>query len=149
MTPDRAADRTHTGASGALLLPELLTRTGDFRAGLHLVGARALRCRILPDRFVQQRFVDFGAEDFVRQLERADLLIIQIKNINRWHGVTSWTSAPAHTRRWGQEPRPSPRARCPRAPHRRLPGCGPSPWHRPCDRPCAYQAPRATESSTR
>ena len=30
VAPQRAADRTHTGAAGALLLPQLLARTGRF-----------------------------------------------------------------------------------------------------------------------
>ncbi len=41
---------------------------------------------ILPHRFVQQRFVDFGAEHFVGQFYLADLLIIQIHYIDCRHG---------------------------------------------------------------
>ena len=78
VTPERAAHRTHPGASGALLLPELLAGTGDFVAGLDLVGTGALASQVMANGFIEQRFVDFGAKNRVRQFDFADLLIVEI-----------------------------------------------------------------------
>ena len=73
MPPDRAAHRTHAGAAGTLLLPQLLARTGHFVPGLDLVRAGARARQIMPHRLVEQVLIDFRAEHGVRQFHFADL----------------------------------------------------------------------------
>src|SRR5262245_54457997 len=86
MPPYRRADRTHARPARALLFPQFLTRTGDFPADLGLCRAGSLACTMMPHRFVNQRFIHFGAEDGVIQIDRPDYLIPEIENVNAWHG---------------------------------------------------------------
>src|SRR5579871_1086837 len=86
VAPQRRPHRTDARPACAFLLPQLLTRTGNFTPGLSLVGARTQTRLILADRFVKQRFVDFGPEHFVGEVERAHFLVVQIQNIDCRHG---------------------------------------------------------------
>ena len=40
----------------------------------------------MAHRFVKQRLIDRSREYFIRQVQRADLPIVQIDNIYAWHG---------------------------------------------------------------
>ena len=74
MAPERAAYRTHARAAGALLLPQLLARPGHFMAGLGLRRAGALAGQIMPNRFIKQVLIHFGAENRIGKFDFADLL---------------------------------------------------------------------------
>ena len=76
VAPDRAANGTHAGASGTLLLPQLFAGAGYFMAGLDLVGAGASPRQIMAHRLVEQVVIDFRPEDGVGEFHFADLLIL-------------------------------------------------------------------------
>src|SRR5687767_10736042 len=99
MPPQGRTNRTHSGAAGALLLPELLARTGYLPADLRLRRTGTDARAVVADSFVNQRLIHFRAKDFVAQIERSDDLIAEIENINARHCSTSWPYAPARNRR--------------------------------------------------
>src|SRR5271166_1951033 len=84
MAPQRGANRTNAGASGALLLPQFLARAGNFPAGLGGVSAAVLPGAVVLHRLPEQIFVD-RAENFVGEVEGPDLLAAQIVDVNRCH----------------------------------------------------------------
>src|SRR5258708_14362185 len=86
MPPQRAADGTHARASGTLLPPQRLARSGDFVTRLGRRRSAPHARQVMPHRFVQQRFIDVRAEHRVGQLHAADLLIAQIDNVYLRHG---------------------------------------------------------------
>ena len=84
--PERRTDRTHTGAAGALLLPQLLARARHFTAGLGLVRAARAGPPDTAGPLRRSGLVDLGAEHVVGEIERADFLIFKIDNIDSRHG---------------------------------------------------------------
>jgi len=64
----RSTDGTLTGAAGALLLERLAACTGNFGAGLGLVGTLASSSELGNDDLVQQRHVGLNVEDLCRQV---------------------------------------------------------------------------------
>ena len=63
----------------------LTTEDGHFAPRLGLVRTGVFARPELTHGFVQEVFVDLGAEDFVGQLYFADLLVLQIHYIKYWH----------------------------------------------------------------
>src|SRR5262249_54428264 len=86
MAPHWAPHRTHTGAAGSLLLPQLLARARDFAPRLGLVRSGMLARLELPHRFVQEVLVDLRSEDFIAQRYFADLGVGKIHYIECGHG---------------------------------------------------------------
>src|SRR5215207_3942964 len=87
--PERRADRRDARAARALLLPELPARAGDVAAGLRPHGALAGAREVGLDGRVDQRLVQLGAEDGVRQFEVADLFVLQVAHLDGRHFVYS------------------------------------------------------------
>jgi len=86
VTPQRRTHRADTSSAGSLLLPELLARAGHQLAILGGVGALTHSGAIVLNRFPQESFVHFGGgKYFIRQLDRADLLPVQIDYIHVCH----------------------------------------------------------------
>ena len=67
----RSADRTLTGAAGALLLERLAACTGNLGAGLGLVRTLARSGELGDDDLVQQRHVGLNVEDLCGQVNLA------------------------------------------------------------------------------
>src|SRR6185369_1383702 len=88
MAPQRRANRTDAGASGALLLPELLAGSGYQLLVLGRMRAGALGGSVMLHRLPEKVFID-GAEDFIGKIKRADLGSAQIVNINGCHMLLS------------------------------------------------------------
>src|SRR5271157_5505301 len=84
VTPQRRTDGADTRPPRALLLPQLLPRTGYLPAVLGGMRARARGGAIVRDRLPEQVFVD-RAENFLGQLHRPGLGSAQIVNINSCH----------------------------------------------------------------
>src|SRR5437660_1022641 len=82
--PQWRTDRANAGAPRALLLPQLLARTGYLPAGLGGVGAAVLSGAVMLYRLPDQIFVD-RAEDFVGEVEGSDLLAAQIVYVDSCH----------------------------------------------------------------
>src|ERR1017187_3786259 len=82
--PEWRTDRANTRAPRALLLPQLLARTGNLPAGLGRVRAAVLPGAVMLHRFPEQVFVD-RTENFVGEIEGPDLGAAQIVNINSCH----------------------------------------------------------------
>src|SRR5690606_41596100 len=86
VAPQRRAARSDLRPSRALLPVRLLAAATDERAVLRRVRAAALR-RVLPrDRFPDQVLLDSAAQDIVLELDRADLLVVCVYNV-QLHGV--------------------------------------------------------------
>src|ERR1700689_2474166 len=86
VTPQRTTDRAHASPSGTLLLPQLLPRPGHFMPRLGFYRAAAALRQVMANRFVQQRFIYRSCKNCIRQLQAADLVIVEIENIDAWHG---------------------------------------------------------------
>src|SRR5713101_4464048 len=91
MTPERRADRAHTRAARALLLPEFAPRAADFALVLGLVRAAAQPAQVPPRSFVQQVLVDLRAKNRVRQLHLTDFLAIQVDYVDDRHNLFSFS----------------------------------------------------------
>src|SRR2546428_4576465 len=87
VAPERRADRAHTRAARALLLPELAARAAHFALFLDLVRASAQSAEIPPRSFMQQVLIDLRAKDRVRQLHLTDFLAIQIDYVDDRHNL--------------------------------------------------------------
>jgi len=72
-------------AAGTLLLDALLRRTRDRRAVLRAGSASAAGRELRPNNFIEEVFFHLGGEHFVRQVDGADLLTLQIENIQGSH----------------------------------------------------------------
>src|SRR4029077_5038425 len=90
MAPQRRTNRPDARAPGALLPPQLAARAAHFALVLGLVGARAHAAQIPPRSFMQQVWVDLGAEYRLGQLHLPDLLAIQIDYIHDRHNLDSF-----------------------------------------------------------
>src|SRR5271169_4405365 len=97
--PQRRTDRADTRPPRALLLPQLLARTGNAPAVLGGMRARTRRGAIVRDRFPEQVFVD-RAENFIGQFHRPSLSSAQSVNINSCHMLSRVV--------WRGRPRPRP-----------------------------------------
>src|SRR6478672_6404077 len=86
--PQWRTNRTHTGASGTLLLPKLLARSRNQLLVLGSVRSRPLPGAIMLYRFPQQILVD-RAKDLVGEFQRANFFTAQIVNVDRCHFVFS------------------------------------------------------------
>src|SRR5438270_11220198 len=95
MTPQRGADRTRAGASGALVLPQFLASARTQLAVLRGMGAGAQRGAVMFYRLPQQVFVD-AAENFFRQLQRANFFAAQVDHINLCHKKSLADTASYH-----------------------------------------------------
>src|ERR1019366_2049332 len=84
VAPQRRTDRADTRPPRALLLPQLLARSGNAPAVLGGMRARARGGAIVCDRLPGQVFVD-RAENFFGQIHRPSLGSAQIVNINGCH----------------------------------------------------------------
>src|SRR5688572_29842704 len=82
MSPQRIADVAHAGACGALLFPGLPPAATDKRAVLARVRAAMLRRIGVHNRLPDERAVDAATEHFVLQLDRADLLVLCVDDVN-------------------------------------------------------------------
>src|SRR5919205_3112533 len=83
--PERRADRRDARAPRALLLPELLAGAGHVAAGLRPHGALPGAREVGLHGRVDQRLVQLGAEDGVRQFEVADLFVLQVAHLDGRH----------------------------------------------------------------
>src|SRR2546428_8662729 len=92
VAPERRADRAHTRAARALLLPELAARAADFALVLGLVGTAAQPAQVPPRSFMQQVLIDLRAKDRVRQLHLTDFLAIQIDYVDDRPNLVSLSS---------------------------------------------------------
>jgi hypothetical protein len=81
----RRADRTVTRAARALLLVDLLARTGDRSPFLAGLGALAPRGELGGNDLVEQVLLDLGAEYLVAEIELADLFPLQIEDVDFCH----------------------------------------------------------------
>src|SRR5712664_1684212 len=91
MTPERRANRAHTRASRALLLPKFAARAADFALFLDLVRTPAQSAQVPSRSFMQQVLVDLRAKDRVRQLHLTDFLAIQIDYVDDRHNLFSFS----------------------------------------------------------
>src|SRR6202158_2647039 len=91
MAPERRADRAHTRAARALLLPELAARATDFALFLDLVRAPAQSAQVPPRSLVQQVLIDLRAKDRVRQFHLTDFLAIQVNYVDDRHNLFSFS----------------------------------------------------------
>src|SRR5260370_15582939 len=89
MAPERGANRAHTRAARALLLPKFAARAADFALFLDLVRTPAQSAQVPTRSFMQQVLVDLRAKDRVRQLHLSDLLAIQVDYIDDRHNLFS------------------------------------------------------------
>src|SRR5271157_3717209 len=94
MAPQWRTDGADTRPPRALLLPQLLARTGYPPAVLGGMRARARGGAIVRDRFPEQVFVD-RAENFLGQFHRPGLGSAQIVNINSCHILSRVARAPS------------------------------------------------------
>ncbi len=77
--PQRAADGAHAGATGALLLPELLAGAADFPLVLGLGGTRAALGQEVAHRFPDQVLVQvLELEHLGQEVDGADLLVVEV-----------------------------------------------------------------------
>src|SRR5262245_52342483 len=83
--PQRRAQARNPGAAGAFLLPELPAAPAYVPARLRTHGPLALVREIVVDGVIDQRLVEFDAENGVVQLQLADFFVFQVFNINSWH----------------------------------------------------------------
>ena len=79
------ADRAVTRAAGALLLVELLGAAADRRAVLGGARALPLRRELRLHDLVEEVLLDLGSEDFVREIDRADLLALHVEDVESCH----------------------------------------------------------------
>src|SRR5207244_12642557 len=86
MSPQRLANGSHTGVTGTLLLPELLSRAREQLLIFCGVSAGTLGSAIVRDRFPEQVLVD-RAEDLVGEFEDPYLGSAQIVNVDVCHNV--------------------------------------------------------------
>src|ERR1019366_389112 len=84
--PQWRANGAHACASGALLLPQLLTRAAHQLLVLGGVGTGTLPRAVVLHRFPQQALVH-RAENFVGQFEGTYLFAAEIHYINRRHSL--------------------------------------------------------------
>src|SRR5258707_11750855 len=89
MAPERRANRAHTRASRALLLPKFAARAADFALFLDLVRTPAQSAQVPSRSFMQQVLVDLRAKDRVRQLHLPDFLAIQVDYVDDRHNLFS------------------------------------------------------------
>ena len=82
VAPQRVAGFADARAAGALLAPGLLAAAADHRAGLGGVRAAAFGGVLAHHRFVDQVGLDAAAKDFVFEVDRADLLVFCVYDIN-------------------------------------------------------------------
>src|SRR5260370_18357393 len=87
MAPERRADRAHTRAARALLLPKFAASAAHFALFLDLVRTSAQSAQVPPRSFVQQVLVDLLAKNRVRQLHLPDFLPIQIDYVDDRHNL--------------------------------------------------------------
>lgn len=80
------AERALACAAGALLLVQLLRRTGDRRTLLRGGSSLPLRRELRLHHFVEELLFDFCSEHFVGERERANLLALHVEHIDRRHG---------------------------------------------------------------
>jgi len=90
MAPQRRPDRTHAGAPGALLPPQLLAGTRYQLAVFGCVRAGPLRGAVMLHRLPQQIFIH-AAENLFSQLQRANLLAVQIEYVNLCHRKSAFS----------------------------------------------------------
>src|SRR5216684_1817507 len=84
--PLRVADRTLARAPGALLLVRLLPAARDQRAVLHAHGAGPARGQLRLDHLVEEVLVDLRVDDLVGEVDGADLLLLEIDDVQSGHG---------------------------------------------------------------
>jgi hypothetical protein len=89
MTPQRRADGAHARAARALLLPQFLSRARHFMPRFRRGRSRPPRSGMVTHRFIYKRFVHFGAEHRIGELNRAHHGAIQIHNVYTRH--RSWS----------------------------------------------------------
>src|SRR5690349_23800944 len=85
MPPQRTANRAHASPSGALLLPQLLARSGYFVPGLGFRRSTPGTRQMMANGLVQQRFVDRSGEYRVGQVQRADFFVAEIDDVYAGH----------------------------------------------------------------
>ncbi len=67
---------------GSLLCPRLLAAARGFAAGFGAVGAKACIRHLAFVRLVHQVYINWGFENRIRQIHRADFLSLHIQDIN-------------------------------------------------------------------
>src|SRR6185295_14011973 len=82
LAPQRVARLADLRAAGALLAPRLLAGAADHAAGLGLVRALPLRRVLANHRFPDQPGIHAPAEHLVADVERADLLVVVVDDVN-------------------------------------------------------------------
>src|SRR5205085_10474910 len=82
---DRRAVTALPGPARALLPERLLARAGHFGAVLDLVRSLAERGEVVAHRLVDQVLLVRIAEDVVGQLDRADLLVVPVLDVDGRH----------------------------------------------------------------
>src|SRR5579863_7641492 len=98
MPPQRRTYGADARAAGALLPPKFASRAAHFALVLGLVGARAQAAQIPPRSLMQKVRIHLRAKHGIRQFHLADLLAIQINNIDDRHNFVSfsitWPTSP-------------------------------------------------------
>src|SRR5215510_8858318 len=82
---ERRTQARNAAAPGAVLLPELPAAPGNVAASLGPHSSLALIGQVVVDGVIDQRFVEFDAENVVAQVQLADFFVTQVFNINSWH----------------------------------------------------------------
>src|SRR5260221_9468020 len=88
VTVDGRAVAALTGAAGALLPVGLLARAAHFGAVLHLVRALAETGQVVAHRLVDEVLLVGIGEDLFGQVDRADLLVVPVFDVNGRHGYS-------------------------------------------------------------
>src|SRR5580698_8871227 len=84
VTPKWRTDRADTRPPRALLLPQLLARTGNLPASLSRMRAAVLPGAVVLHRLPDQIFIH-RTENLIGKIESSDLLTAQIMYVNSCH----------------------------------------------------------------
>src|SRR5688572_498789 len=85
LAPKRIADFADAGTPCALLLPGFSTAAGNFCAGFRLMCAAAMAREVLLDGQMHQSFVNRTCENFIRKVQLADNLVLQVFDVYACH----------------------------------------------------------------
>ena len=82
MAPDRIPDGADPRAARALLLPGLASAAADERAVFRHMGAAPVGRVRVDHRLPDHRAVHAPAEDLIAELERPDLFVVRVHDID-------------------------------------------------------------------